>query len=107
MEFGTDHDRRGLPVPARAEATAAQLALEAQWWARERNVEAVWCWLPTFDQVCDANHTVTAVGNDGMAVNILVDNERSVHAGIVGDQIQLAYLGRMLAQVRYVEATQG
>lgn len=106
MEFGTDRERAGLPTPTQV-AEAARLALEAQWWARERNVEAVWCWLPTFDQVCDGNHAVTAVGNDGMAVNIVVDNEQAARAGVAGDQAQLAFLGRMLISVRYIEATQG
>jgi hypothetical protein len=102
----TDRERAGLSNPTQGE-DAFRLATEAQWWARERNVEAVWCWLPTFDQICDANHTVTAVGNDGMAVNIVVDNERAERAGAVGDQLQLAYLGRMLMQVRRAEALSG
>lgn len=106
MESGVNHERGSVPISTAADERA-RVALEAQWWARERNVEAVWCWLPTFDQVCDANHTVTAVGNDGMAVNILVDNERAEQAGAVGDQIQLAYLGRMLMYVRRAEALSG
>lgn len=106
MKPEADNDRGRLPRFAQAEETT-QLAIEAEWWARERNVEAVWCWLPTFDQVCDASHTVTAVGHDGMAVNILVDNERAAMAGVVGIQVQLAYVGRMLTNARREEALQG
>jgi hypothetical protein len=82
----------------------AQLAVEAEWWARERNVEALWCWLPTFDQVCDGVHVVTALGNDAMAANIVVDNDISaMAAGRGGEQAQLAYLGRFLGQIRREE----
>src|SRR5688500_7640956 len=80
------------------------LAVEAQWWAREQNVEAVWCTLPTFDQVCEGAHPIAALGNDGIAVNIVVDNEQAaLAAGRGGEQIQLAYLGRFLAEVRRQE----
>jgi hypothetical protein len=82
----------------------AQLALEAEWWARQHNIEALWCWLPTFEQVCDNVHIVTALGNDAMAVNVVVDNDvAAMAAGRGGEQVQLAYLGRFLAQIRREE----
>jgi hypothetical protein len=80
------------------------LAVEGQWWARERNIEAVWCTLPTFDEVCEGVYTVTALGNDGIAVNIVLDaEEATLAAGRGGEQVQLAYLGRFLGQVRRQE----
>ncbi|MEZ4553142.1 MAG: hypothetical protein AB7L91_08650 [Dehalococcoidia bacterium] len=86
-------------------ADGAQLAVEAQWWVRARNVESVWCWLPTFDQVCDDVHTLTVLGNDGLAVNVQVNNERAARAsGLGGELAQLAYLGRILTQIRDDEA---
>lgn len=103
MERDFDFFEPSWPAGALADR-AAQLATEAQWWARERNVEAVWCWLPTFDQVCEGTHTVTALGNDGMAVNAVVDSERAERvSGIGGEQAQLAYLGRMLMHFRRLE----
>jgi hypothetical protein len=89
----------------------AQLATESQHWLHQYNVEQLLCWLPDFDQVCDGVHIVTAVGNDGMAVNITVDNEAVVAAaradGHVAELVQLAYLGRMLQAFRWQEVTAG
>ncbi|MGE0228733.1 MAG: hypothetical protein AB7I38_01135 [Dehalococcoidia bacterium] len=83
------------------DTASTQLAAEAQWWIRARDVESVWCWLPTFDQVCDNVHTVTVFGNDGLAVNVVVDNERAARAaGAGGELAQLAHLGRILTQAR-------
>jgi len=71
---------------------------------RQRNVEMVWCWLPNFEQVCEGVHTVTALGNDGMAVNIIVDTEVANSVGEMSDLVQLTYLGKYLAIQRSVEA---
>lgn len=83
-----------------------RLATEATWWALNLKVEYVMCWLPTFDQVCDGVHTITAVGHDGMAVNIIVRNEAqasNASHGLEVEQVHLAYLGRLLANYRYAE----
>ena len=80
------------------------LVLERELWFRDRNVEAVFCWLPTFEQVCSGEHTVTAVGNDAMAVNIGVDTAMADAAGEIASVIQLKYLGNMLDQFRRMEA---
>lgn len=105
MEPESDRDRANRLTLS--EEGSSHLSVEAQWWACERNVEAVWCWLPDFDQVCDGTHTVTALGNDGMAVNVLIDNEQAARAGIAGLQAQLAFLGRTLMVMRHAEAMAG
>jgi hypothetical protein len=99
------NDELARPVEQQGAKTSnAQLAREAEWWARQKNIEAIWCWLPTFEQVCDDVHVVTALGNDAMAVNVLVDNHIATLAtGRGGEEAQLAYLGRFMAQVRAEE----
>jgi len=85
---------------------SAQLAREATWWAHHLNVEMVFCWLPDFDQVADGTHTITAVGHDGMAVNIIVNNvAQALNAshGLAVEQVHLAYLGKLLTRFRYEE----
>lgn len=86
--------------------TAERLAVEATWWANHLNVELVCCWLPTFDQVIAGEHVVTALGNDGVAVNIVVNNEEAMAGathGLTVDQIHLAYLGKLLYHYRFEE----
>jgi len=99
-------DTRSSPLsgPVRTPGQDGQLAAEGQWWLRERNVEAVFCWLPTFDQVCDGVHTIAALGNDNVGVSIVVDSEEAARAaGRGGEQVQLAFLGRFLSQIRRQE----
>jgi hypothetical protein len=71
-------------------------------------VEEVRCWPPDFEQVCGGVHTVTALGNDGMAVNVVIDNEAAAVAARVDrqavDLAQLAYLGHVLRRFRREEA---
>jgi hypothetical protein len=83
-----------------------QLAREATFWAHHLNVENVFCWLPTFDQICDGVHTITAVGHDGMAVNIIVKNTAQAYNeahGLAVEQVHMAYLGKLLTRFRYEE----
>jgi len=90
---------------------SSNLAVEAQHWAALNRVEEVRCWLPDFEQVCAGVHTITAVGHDGMAVNIIVDNEAVRAIGAeqrdTAELVQLAYLGRMLRAFRRQEMATG
>ena len=80
----------------------------AERWAHIRNVEAVFCWLPDWEQVLDGTHTITAVGHDGMAVNILVDTAKTLEAPDgFAELTQLAYIGRHLTRFRYLETIAG
>jgi hypothetical protein len=84
------------------------IASSAEYWARIRNVEAVWCWLPDYQQVMDGTHVITALGNDGMAVNITVDTQSSLECSEDLMQLtQLAWLGKYLTHFRYKETVEG
>jgi hypothetical protein len=87
---------------------SSRLALEATWWMYHLNCEFVCCWLPTFDQVCAGEHVVTALGNDGIAVNIVVNNEAAAAGaaahGLTVDEVHLVYVGKLLRHYRNEEA---
>lgn len=41
-------------------------------WLLQHNIEGVICGIPTWEEVLDGCHTVTAIGNDGMAIMLFL-----------------------------------
>lgn len=73
-----------------------------------RNVELVFCWVPTLDDIEEGVHRVVAVGNDAMAAEITVDTEESLkYAGELVQLTQLKWLGNILMKARYEETVAG
>ena len=83
------------------------LAASADYWLRQRNVEMVWCNLRTLDEVMDGTHSVFALGNDGMGVQLVFSTDAVLEADddAVLVLTQLGYLGKAMQRVRYQEMT--
>ena len=80
----------------------------AAMWAQIRNVEAVWCWIPGYEEVMDGAHVITALGNDGVAANVRVSTaEAERFAGQLHELVPLAWLGKSLIAQRRAEVMAG
>lgn len=84
------------------------LSATADYWLRQRNVEVVWCRLPSLEEVESGTHSVFAVGNDGTGVQMFFDTEavRDAEDDIVV-LTQFGYIGRALQRMRFLETEQG
>lgn len=74
----------------------------AEYWMKTRNIEAIGCRLPTFEDICNGVHIVWALGNDLLEVGLYVDTDASREVSDSPLQLtQLFAFDPYLRQIRY------